>query len=133
MITIGESKNERTKILEGIAEKRIIQSNLEETIREEEKILKKLERSAFKIKILPCTFYLPAYDSIIWKGEKYKHFQMDLSDYYDGWMMLGRNPNQIAEDVRDRIQLLLTENKGLEDWSVLGVLLLRTYNSQNED
>lgn len=133
MIAIGESKNERAKILEGIAEKRIIQSNLEETIHEEEKILKKLEKEAFKIKILPCTFYLPAYDTIIWKGEKYKHCNMDLSGYYEGHLMLGNNIAQITEDLRGRIQLLLTENKGLEDWAVLGVLLLRTYSSQFDD
>ncbi len=133
MISIGENKNERTKILEGIAEKRIIQSTLEETIREEEKTLKKLEKEAFKIKLLPCTFYLPAYDTMIWKGEKYKHYNMDLSSYYESRLMLGDNIVQITDDVRGRIQILLTENKGLEDWVVLGVLLLRTYNSQNED
>jgi len=47
--------------------------------------------------------------------------------------MLGNNIAQITEDLRGRIQLLLTENKGLEDWAVLGVLLLRTYSSQFDD
>ena len=133
MITVGEKKNDRSKILEGITEKRIIQQTLDETIREEEKILKKLEKDAFKIKLLPCTFYLPAYDIVIWKGEKYEHYDMDLSKYYGEYLALGNNIVQITEDVRDKIQLLLTENKGLEDWAVLGVLLNRTYESQNED
>ncbi len=133
MISIGVDKSERTKILEEIADKRIIQSTLEETIREKEKILKKLEKEAFKIKILPCTFYLPAYDTIVWKGERYKHYDMDLSTYYDSRVKLGENIIQVTEDLRSRIQLLLTENKGLEDWAVLGVLLLRTYSSQIDD
>ncbi|MBR2658693.1 hypothetical protein IKD57_02220 [Candidatus Saccharibacteria bacterium] len=133
MIAVGEKKNDRSKILEGITEKRIIQQTLDEAIREEEKILKKLEKDAFKIKLLPCTFYLPAYDIVIWKGEKYKYYNMDLSKYYGERLALGNNIVQITEDVRGRIQLLLTENKGLEDWAVLGVLLIRTYDSQNED
>lgn len=132
MIAVGEKKDDRSKILEGITEKRIIQQTLEETIREEEKILKKMEKEAFKIKLLPCTFYLPAYDTMIWKGEKYKHYNMDLSKYYEERLAVGDNIIQITEDVRSRIQLLLTENKGLEDWAVLGVLLIRTYESQNE-
>ncbi len=132
MIAVGEKKDDRSKILEGITEKRIIQQTLEETIREEEKILKKMEKEAFKIKLLPCTFYLPAYDTMIWKGEKYKHYNMDLSKYYEERLASGDNIIQITEDVRSRIQLLLTENKGLEDWAVLGVLLIRTYESQNE-
>jgi hypothetical protein len=133
MIAVGEKKDDRSKILEGITEKRIIQQTLDETIREEEKILKKLEKDAFKIKLLPCTFYLPAYDTMIWKGEKYKHYNMDLSKYYEERLASGDNIIQITEDVRSRIQLLLTENKGLEDWTVLGVLLIRTYESQNEN
>lgn len=132
MIAVGEKKDDRSKILEGITEKRIIQQTLDEAIREEEKILKKMEKEAFKIKLLPCTFYLPAYDTMIWKGEKYKHYNMDLSKYYEERLASGDNIIQITEDVRSRIQLLLTENKGLEDWAVLGVLLIRTYESQNE-
>ena len=132
MIAVGEKKNDRCKILEGITEKRIVQQALEETILEEEKVLKKMEKDAFKIKLLPCTFYLPTYDTMIWKGEKYKHYNMDLSKYYEERLAVGDNIIQITEDVRSRIQLLLTENKGLEDWAVLGVLLIRTYESQNE-
>lgn len=133
MISIGEKKVDRDKILEGMAEKRIIMDTLGETIYEEEKILKRLEKEAFKIKLLPYTFYLPAYDTVIWRGEKYKHYNMDLSCYYKERSMLSESIVEITEDVRSRIQLLLTENKGLEDWAVLGVLLIHTYDSQDED
>ena len=133
MITIGEKKADRDKILEGIAEKRAIQETLEETVREEEKVLKKLEKEAFKIKLLPYTFYLPAYDTMIWKGEKYKHYNMDLSSFYENRLAHGDDISQIIEDIRSRIQLLLTEHKGLEDWTVLGALLVRTYDSQDDD
>lgn len=133
MISIGEKKVDRDKILEGMAEKRIIQDTLSETIYEEEKILRQLEKEAFKIKLLPYTFYLPAYDAVIWRGEKYKHYNMDLSCYYEEHTLLDGSIIEITEDVRSRIQLLLTENKGLEDWAVLGALLIHTYDSQDED
>ncbi len=133
MITIGEKNGERAGILKCIAEKRAAQAKLEEEILEKEKELRKREKFAYKIKIFPCTYYLPAEDATIWKGENYKFYHLDLSSYYEGRYLLGENIIKITEDVRSRIQIILTENKGLEDWSVLGALLLRTYNSQNED
>ena len=112
--------------------KKIIRkANEEDILRIEEN--RKKEKEAFKIKLLPYTFYLPAYDTMIWKGEKYKHYNMDLSSFYENRLAHGDDISQIIEDIRSRIQLLLTEHKGLEDWTVLGALLVRTYDSQEDD